>query len=67
MKTQTVTLHEIRSEHLVKFCGARRAWNDATKAGTKVQIEYWLQEMKKYAALLDLNTRLQNEMKGRTK
>lgn len=67
MSQPTISLHDARSEYLVKFCGARRNWDDALKSGNKVQSDYWNGEMKKYAALLDLNTRLQNEMKGRTR
>ncbi len=65
--TPTLNLADIRREYLCKFIGARAQWKDATKAGIAVGIAYWDGEMRKYAKLLDLGTRLQKEMKGRTK
>lgn len=67
MKTPTLSLDDIRREYLCKFIGARNNWKDAEKASVQVSVDYWNGEMRKYAKLLDLTTRLQNEMKGRAK
>lgn len=67
MSQPSISLHDARTDWLFKFCAARRQWNDAVKSNNKTSVEYWLQEQKKWGALLDLNTRLMNEMKGRTK
>lgn len=67
METPTISLHEARTEWLWKFCAARRQWNAATKAKDQIGMDYWLREQKKWGALIDLQTRLVNEMKGRTK
>lgn len=66
-KTPTLSLDDIRREYLCKFIGARNNWKEATKAKVPLSIDYWDSEMRKYAKLLDLTTRLQNEMKGRAK
>ncbi len=63
--TTTLNLEDMRREYLCKFIGARQNWKEATKAGIKISVDYWDGELRKYAKLLDLNTRLQNEMKGR--
>lgn len=65
MTTPTLSLEDVRREYLCKFIGARQNWKDATKGTDAVRTAYWDREMRKYAMLLDLNTRLMNEMKGR--
>ena len=67
MSRKTIHLTEIRKEYLTKFIDARKWWNDARQMADMKAVAHWWDQMRKWGGLLDLTTRLQNEMKGRKK
>lgn len=67
-KTTISLTTEGRKEYLTKFIAARGKWLEAQEiyvAGREV--DHWWNQMRKWGGLVDLTTRLQNEMKGRKK
>ena len=67
MKAKTISLSEIRKEYLAEFIDARKQWDHATQLFDQHAVTHWWNQMRKWGGLVDLTTRLQNEMKGRTK
>lgn len=67
MNRTTISLSEIRKEYLIKFIDARKWWNDAKSMADSKASNHWWDQMRKWGGLVDLTTRLQNELKGRKK
>ena len=67
MSQTTISLSEVRKEYLIKFVAARKSWETSLKSKVETDVEYWWGQLTKWGALMDLMTRLQNELKGRTK
>ena len=67
MSQPTINLSDARKEYLTKFIDARRQWKEAQDGPSLRDVGYWWDQMRKWGGLIDLTTRIQTELKGRSR
>lgn len=65
--TTNLSVSDLRKEYLAWFVDWRKEWEKMRATQDETGEVYCYEKMKFFGSLIDLTTRLQNEMKGRSR